>query len=317
MKRILICASAAIVALASCSETHVVYNEAPTEIGFKKITGAMTKAGPLSDYHTSMGVFAYKSGESGTSYFGNTKFIDRTNYWGGETPQYYPLTGNLDFAYYAPYNEAWTLDKSGTVYTMASPKFETVKNDILYGTLMVLNQARTEENVPVVLGHALAKISIKAKANTPDIVTISQIDVKDVFSSGKFTVTYGAAANTASLTSAVWSDKGTSSNVTVRNQDNKALTTEVAAYGESFYVIPSDLNKTDVLQTSLVIQYKLAGQVADHTLEVDLSGSWEMGKHYVYTLEATAYEIKLTPSVVDMVEENTTVEVKETVALTL
>ena len=44
MKRFFVCAAAAIVALASCSKTQVVYNDAPEEIGFKAVSGVMTKA---------------------------------------------------------------------------------------------------------------------------------------------------------------------------------------------------------------------------------------------------------------------------------
>ena len=44
MKRFFILASAAIVALASCAKTEVVYKDAPEEIAFKQITGVMTKS---------------------------------------------------------------------------------------------------------------------------------------------------------------------------------------------------------------------------------------------------------------------------------
>lgn len=44
MKRFFILASAAIVALASCAKTEVVYKDAPEQIAFKQITGPMTKA---------------------------------------------------------------------------------------------------------------------------------------------------------------------------------------------------------------------------------------------------------------------------------
>lgn len=46
MKRLVILA-AAIVALASCAKTQVVYNEEPQEIAFKTVSGVMTK-GPVT-----------------------------------------------------------------------------------------------------------------------------------------------------------------------------------------------------------------------------------------------------------------------------
>ena len=72
MKRFFICAAAAIVALASCSKTEVVNTSAPEEIGFKAVTGAITKAEQdAATLDGAMGVFAFVHGES-TSYFSNT-----------------------------------------------------------------------------------------------------------------------------------------------------------------------------------------------------------------------------------------------------
>ena len=56
MKRLFILASAAIVALAACTKTEVVYTEAPAEIGVQTYAGAMTKASLGTDVH--LGVFA-------------------------------------------------------------------------------------------------------------------------------------------------------------------------------------------------------------------------------------------------------------------
>ena len=59
MKRLFILASAAALMLASCAKTTVVYNEAPEEIGFKAVTGVMTKAHVEWNQETSkLGVFA-------------------------------------------------------------------------------------------------------------------------------------------------------------------------------------------------------------------------------------------------------------------
>ena len=44
MKKLIICAAVAIAALASCTKTQVINTEDPQEIGFKVITGKMTKA---------------------------------------------------------------------------------------------------------------------------------------------------------------------------------------------------------------------------------------------------------------------------------
>ena len=68
MKRLFLLATAAIVALASCTKTQVVNTEAPEEIAFKQVTNVMTKVTGGLD-NQDMSVFAYVSG---TPYFGNT-----------------------------------------------------------------------------------------------------------------------------------------------------------------------------------------------------------------------------------------------------
>ena len=76
MKKFFFCAAAAIVALASCSKTQVVYNDAPQEIGFKAVTGVMTKTTTFAD-DRALGVFANLTGDDnadGDVYFGNTSF---------------------------------------------------------------------------------------------------------------------------------------------------------------------------------------------------------------------------------------------------
>ena len=58
MRRFFILASAAIVALASCAKTQVVYNDAPEEIALKTVNMPMTKAA----YNQDLGVVAFYNG---------------------------------------------------------------------------------------------------------------------------------------------------------------------------------------------------------------------------------------------------------------
>ena len=103
MKRFFICAAAAIVALASCSKTEVVNTSAPEEIGFKAVTGAVTKvAGQQSGTLTGdMGVYAFINGTADTEYFTNIKFTGTDTWTGG---QYWPLQSSLNFVIYAPHD---------------------------------------------------------------------------------------------------------------------------------------------------------------------------------------------------------------------
>ena len=97
MKRFFILATAAIVALASCAKTEVVYNDAPEQISFKQITGAMTKAAhTLEDGN--LGVFAHQGEDE---YFGNTPFAGTSGSF--TAAKYWPYEGTLDFTVYYPY----------------------------------------------------------------------------------------------------------------------------------------------------------------------------------------------------------------------
>ena len=80
MKKFFFCAAAAIVALASCSKTQVVYNDAPQEIGFKAVTGAITKAVQPTEnegFNQDMGVIAYNT-VGLSEYFTNAQFNKTT-----------------------------------------------------------------------------------------------------------------------------------------------------------------------------------------------------------------------------------------------
>ena len=142
MKRILIFASAAIVALASCAKTEVVYKDAPQEIAFKQITGAMTKAD--TKLSGTMGVFAqYNNDNTSTTnavYFDNTSFAEGSTecVWEADEAKYWPLEGNLDFTIYAPYNEssdvvAYTPADDADVLVINVPDNSDAQTDWLYG----------------------------------------------------------------------------------------------------------------------------------------------------------------------------------------
>ena len=152
MKKMLFCAAAAIAALASCSKTQVVYNDAPEEIAFKQITGAMTKATDgyeALDGSISLGVYAYHTPVSGDydSYFANVAFAKDGDAWAANPAEYYPLSGTLDFVGYAPYipsGVTYTLSKTGAVSGEDGTITETL------GTLTIYNFDNTDNNCELV-----------------------------------------------------------------------------------------------------------------------------------------------------------------------
>ena len=294
MKRLFILASAAIVALASCSKTQVVYNDAPEEIGFKTYAGAMTKA---LDEHTTMGVFARPTaGYAVADYFTNALFKEGTP-WKGYPSQYWPLgDAALDFVFYAPHTLAnaptWNytaVDNNKLTITVDN---STTQTNWLYGSKMETGSKLTPVASPnPVMKHLLAKITINL-TGTIELIDVAFTDTKQTETA---TVSY-----TGSTSSVGWSDTGAEvkwnkDKATYKDSEDNNVTFPVTlnanAITASFYVIPST-------QTTIALNYVVgANPAADHV--VSLSGNWDAGKHYTYNVNAEPGEITFSPTVED------------------
>ena len=159
MKRLLTIATA-VAALAACTKTAVVYEDAEAEIGLSPVSGMSTKTvyGPMggetgSTYDTDevFGIFAWHRVLNGQSaawsvfkdgmtaantalYIDNGRFgsksVNGGTLWGGKDadgsdhPYYWPKTGVLAFAGYSPY------DALDTDASAGEPKAESVDYDI-------------------------------------------------------------------------------------------------------------------------------------------------------------------------------------------
>ena len=307
MKRLFILASAAIVALASCSKTQVVYNDVPEEISFKTYAGAMTKA---LDEHTTMGVFARPTaGYAVADYFTNALFKEGTP-WTGYPAQYWPL-GNaaLDFVFYAPHTDTneptWDYTAVDNNKLTIEVDNSTTQTNWLYGSKMETGSKLTPVASPnPVMKHLLAKITINLTGT---------IELKDVaFTETKQTET-ATISYTGSTSSVEWSDTGIEVNwnkdkVTYKNTANDSnvtfpVTLNATAITASFYVIPS-------LQTTIALNYAVGGgEAANHA--VTLSGNWVAGKHYTYNVNAEPGEITFSPSVEPWTTETTGIQFNE------
>ena len=272
MKRFFILASAAIVALASCAKTEVVSNSQPQEIVFKGITGVMTK-GTLGEMTgVTLGVSAfYHAPNSNTAveYFQNAEFDGTgSSDWKASPAQYYPLSGTLDFAGYAPHVETNAPTITHTNMVWAVPDNSTSQFDVLYSNLLKSN-SKSETAVSMPLHHALSKITVSI-GETTDVI-ISKVELLDTYQSGTLTVTYGDVT-------AAWSGQGT---ITTYDVTSKSI-----------YVVPGP-------QTSLKLTYKFTNSTPtlEHTHALGNTITWEPGKHYKYSVTITPTEIKITPTV--------------------
>ena len=192
MNRLFILASAAIVALASCTKTEVVYNEAPQEIGFKAVTGMITKAEQTdATLDGDMGVFAYVHG--GALFFGNTQFTNAGAYWTGS--KFWPVTNALDFIVYAPYVDGTTYNPTSKILTVAADNSSKTaigdQVDYLYGDNYYNNNGagfdKNTESVSVTLKHAQAKVSVSF---TGADVTVTNVYINAPVLKGSYEVDY-------------------------------------------------------------------------------------------------------------------------------
>ena len=290
MKRILFFASAAIVALASCAKTEVVYKDAPQEIAFKQITGAMTKTTLGDDNAETMRVFAFKNDDHSPYFTPDnglqfTPVVDADN-WTATPSQYWPLSGDLDFVYFAPYSASASVSYAATNYKLTMELNNN--NDVMYGK-NVITGSKSNDAMDAPLRHALAKVFMKVTSDLEGLV-IKSFTLKTPYVSGVLEVDYQ-----------ITDDNGTAKderlNWQLNNSDDIAYTNLVVTtekdteYSDYHYVLPCD-------QTSFEFTYTLPGNATIHTYTHNLAGNkWLDGHQYTYVIKITANEIKLNPDV--------------------
>lgn len=314
MKRLFILA-AATVALASCAKTQVVYNEEPQEIAFKTVENVMTKANTSLGYWAdgSMGVFAYKTGET-NSYFTNAKFEKHTteSYWvGNGTSYYWPFQGTLDFYFYAPHqtgNAVNVNEKKLTISTFTNTNYEYENNtpyvgsgtslnyncaDLMYGST-IITAGKTDQAVNVSLKHALALVQVNVKAIPTGVVSIKSMTLEDTPANAKLTVNY-----TGSPSWTDWPEQKLDLTIfkTTTTITPATITDSFTQLGNEVLVIPGKA------QTSFTITYTLGDSDAVFTATLPLSNgttpTWEPGNKYVYNISFGLEEIKFAPVVVE------------------
>lgn len=257
MKRFFILASAAIVALASCAKTEVVYKDAPEEIAFKQITNVMTKAGEQTPLTGDMGVFAYKAGTDGV-YLPNTQFTLADGVWGNANAKW-PYDGNLDFIVYAPHNS-----NASTTTTLLTLTGVTAADALYYGVQKYSNVSKTADPVDVELNHLSAKISVDFTDPAAGY-TLSTVVLNDVCTKGNVTVNYSESP--AVVTTTV----------------QTTVIDHTFAAGTPLYVLPG-------AQTSFTVTFVQENGDNDvtYTKEVSLAGAkWDAHKGYTYKFSIT------------------------------
>lgn len=285
MKRLFLLATAAIVALASCTKTQVVNTEAPEEIAFKTVAGAMTKADLAID--VKLGVVAYLGD---TEYFENSPFEHNDGSWVGG--KYWPGDGDLKFTCYAPYDvNAVTYNKTANTLTIACDN-STNATDWLYGTTQPTGNKETV-SVPVALNHALAQVEFNF-TGTENLVSLGTVTLNDTKATGTCVVTYGNPMSVA------WSAQGGDKDLTY-NTEYADLTSQPKNLAAQLVVPVETQNAT------LNFTYKLDGNVLTYSVPAGTLGAWVHGKKYTYNVSIGATEIVFSQPTVNDFTPNTPV----------
>ena len=311
MKRFFICAAAAIVALASCSKTEVVNTSAPEEIGFKAVTGVMTKAGvqTTNEFDQTIGVLAYNTTDL-TEYFENAQFEKETvevtttdpetgaesteavTTWNGTTAKYLPIDSELDFVVYSPYqandvavtNTANSKKLEVTVATNATASLER-QTDYMYGAEYYAGHDKEEASVPINFKHALSLITVNFTGNANVKIVSAVLD--NTAQDGTYTVQYLPVVDPA----ITWAPGNADNDLTLKP------TTETALSGDA---ITTEYMVVPTAASSITITYNIGGMTGDDlTKVIDLTETWTAGTHYTYNVNIGANEIKFSTSVTD------------------
>jgi len=327
----------AIAALASCAKTEPTFTEVDSEIKIAPVTAVATKTvngsidGTVYPTEEEFNIWAYwankpagskftadETASNAGAYLNNVTFVNKGQYWGGETTYYWPKNGSLRFAAYSPetvpgVSHVLATDTYTVNYTQTSNTANTV--DFLLAATSPSYTAQTAaENVSVVFEHALAWITIQVKAANADAAkafTIKDVIVEDAYTTGTLT-----AAMTDGIQYGEWSARDTKADYEVVKEKAINVTTEatiVEDNAKGTVVIPQ-------VPTTLTINYtqnamdgtpELGSQTVNIPLELDdeANNQWEPGKHYIYTVNFDLDEILINPSVVDW--EDVVVEDKE------
>ena len=300
MKKFFFCAAAAIVALASCSKTQIVYNDAPQEIGFKAVSGVMTKA-PITDTtfpeNQPITVYAWNNSDK-AAYFGPVDFAKNGIIWKGRVAQYYPTNGSLDFVAYT--NESsvvsLTTPTANDSYTYTLTDNSSFQHDFMVSDYIV-GKSSSSDAVGIPFSHALALVEVNFKCTGAD-VTVKSVTLSGTKQAGSVTVTY-TNADTANSdvepTIGAWNVTGDPKSLSASGNLSLTAGENSAKNFANFLVVPETSTGKN-----LSITYVLNGNTFTDSINlstIDNATNWQIGKKHVFNITIGLEEITFSPSI--------------------
>lgn len=229
MRKNLVLAALAVVALASCSNEEILEVNKGEAISFRTIVNGNTRATPTSGDITTaniedFNVYAMKGGTT-TAYFENVDYSKQDGTFTSTNKYYWPATGTLDFYAYAPksgtgiardgYN-TWTVTQQTTP---SAPDFIVAKNSG--------DKAHDAAGLSLNFRHAMSKISVKVKnSNTGMYMKVTDWKIAYIYDKGTFTLGESTMTNNSATLAGTWAFTGATQAV-AKEVSNGALTSAV------------------------------------------------------------------------------------------
>ena len=343
MKKTLVFAALASVALVGCTKNVEVANNDLNEITFETpVLAPATKAdefkGTTFPETADFAVFAwYNASElTGTNVDAGSLYMKdvTVNYdstkddtttgkgaWKPASVYFWPKNGFLAFDAYSPSSVSATCDATtGIAFSdfVASTSYDD-QIDLLYSNRVINKQSSVEHNnntydgVNIPFNHALSVVRVFVKASTAtdaNLIKVKSVKFMNIKNKGNFS-------------QAVWTPEETDVNLVIGDAADStssfAISTAEKQYGKNHIVLPQVFTGDSAV---LEIKYDILGQGGVEPLEQvaklnlasqsavgaeNHTGSWLMGKRYNYHITFGLNEIYFAPSITDWVDYDVTV----------
>ena len=343
MKKTLVFAALASVALVGCTKNVEVANNDLNEITFDTpVLAPATKAdeitGTTFPKNVDFAVFAwYNASElTGTNVDAGSLYMKdvTVNYdstkddtttgkgaWKPASVYFWPKNGFLAFDAYSPSSVSATCDATtGIAFSdfVASTSYDD-QIDLLYSNRVINKQSSVEHNnntydgVNIPFNHALSVVRVFVKASTAtdaNLIKVKSVKFMNIKNKGNFS-------------QAVWTPEETDVNLVIGDAADStssfAISTAEKQYGKNHIVLPQVFTGDSAV---LEIKYDILGQGGVEPLEQvaklnlasqsavgaeNHTGSWLMGKRYNYHITFGLNEIYFAPSITDWVDYDVTV----------
>lgn len=320
-KKIFLLAMAAM-AMASCSQDETIDINQGKGIGFRTSADKITRGAEINNANIE-DIYVTALDERGANLFAHQLFHKEDGIFSSNPLYYWPSDGSdLKFHAYAPEateiggDMSFSLNEGNTLTGFTPNSDVTNQVDLIYAT-QTGNNEDEESGVLLTFDHMLSQVSIKAKNdNSGYIYKVKGVKIAKPVSKGNLDFDKVATDKGNAWT---WeADKAvyTVEYETERTLDGTAQTLMEADKNHAM-LIPQQLTAWDgdndptndngnaYLAVLVNITTKAGAQVYPYTVgeygwaAVGISTKWEMGQHYVYTLDFSAGAGKVDPETPD------------------